>query len=93
MKIKILDSFSIKLTDQVEFIALDKPYATRKFKKDVLNSLKELEVLPYKHRKSIYFEDENIRDLIFKGYTIVYRIKPREEIIEVFGFIKFKQFL
>lgn len=93
MKIKTLKSFSYKLADQVEYIAEDKPFAARKFKKDVLNLLKELEVLPYKQRKSIYFDDENIRDLIYKGYTIVYRIKPEEKIIEVFGFIKYKEFL
>lgn len=93
MKIKTLKSFSFKLADQVEFIAQDKPFAARKFKKDVLNILKELEPLPYKQRKSIYFDDDNIRDLIFKGYTIVYRIKPDEKIIEVFGFTKNKEFL
>jgi len=91
MKIKILKSFSLKLADQVEFIAEDKPIAARNFKKDILNSLKDLNTLPYKQRKSIYFEDENIRDLIFKGYTIVYRIKPKENIIEVFGFIKYRE--
>jgi hypothetical protein len=37
----------------------------------------------------MYFDDENIRDLIFKGYVIVYRIKPKETIIENFGFIKY----
>jgi plasmid stabilization system protein ParE len=93
MKIKILKTFSLKLADQVEYIAEDKPYAAKKFKNDVLNSLKDLRVLPYKHRRSIYFEDENIRDLIFKGHTIVYRIKPNEQVIEVFGFIKYKEHL
>ncbi|MEH6765006.1 MAG: type II toxin-antitoxin system RelE/ParE family toxin [Aequorivita antarctica] len=69
MKIKILKSFSNKLADQVEFIAEDKPIAARKFKKDVLHTLNNLKILPYKQRKSIYFDDENIRDLIFKGYN------------------------
>lgn len=44
--------------------------------------------MPYKHRKSIYFDTKNIRDLIFKGYTIVYRINPDKKEIEVFGLIK-----
>ncbi len=78
MKIKILKGFSLKLADQVDFIAKDKPFAARKFKKDILIALKDLNALPYRQRKSIYFEDENIRDLIFKGYTIVYRINPRK---------------
>ncbi|MDC8000868.1 type II toxin-antitoxin system RelE/ParE family toxin [Aequorivita todarodis] len=93
MKIKILRSFSNKLADQVEYIAEDKPFAAKKFRKDVLNAIKDLKTLPYKQRKSIYFEDEHIRDLIFKGYTIVYRIKNEEQIIEVFGFVKYKESL
>lgn len=39
-EINTLESFLYKLTDQVECIAEDKPFAARKFKKDVLNLLK-----------------------------------------------------
>ena len=35
MKIKILQSFSFKLADQVEYIAKDKPVAARKFKNEI----------------------------------------------------------
>ncbi len=88
MKIKILDSFSIKLADQVEYIAQDKPQAARNFKKEVFKAIKSLIDMPYKNRKSTYFSDDNVRDLIYKSYKIVYRIKPSDEIIEVFGLIK-----
>jgi len=88
MKIKILLSFSLKLADQVEYIARDKPIAAKTFKMEVLNSIKGIGDMPFKNRKSIYFEDENIRELIFKAYKIIYRIKSDKNIIEVFGFIK-----
>lgn len=91
MRVKILKSFSLKLQLQVQYISKDKPQAARQFKNDVVLQLKELEIMPFKHKKSIYFKDENIRDLVFKGYTIVYRIKPDEEIVEVFGFIKYRE--
>lgn len=91
MKIKVLSSFSDKLADQVEYIAQDKPKAARKFKKDILKRIKEIASMPYKYRQSIYFEDENIRDLIFKGYTIVYRIFPDKKEIEIFGFMKYQE--
>ncbi len=91
MKIKILKSFSLKLADQVEYITRDKPQAARKFKTDILRVIKELSKMPYKNKPSIYFNDVSIRDLAFKGYTIVYRIKTAERIIEVFGFIKYKE--
>jgi hypothetical protein len=53
-----------------------------------LNSIKGIGEMPFKNRKSIYFEEKNIRELIFKAYKIIYRIKSDKKIIEVFGFIK-----
>jgi plasmid stabilization system protein ParE len=91
MKIKILKSFSLRLADQVEYIAKDKPNAARKFKTDILKQIKALNKMPYKNKPSIYFNDASIRDITFKGYTIVYRIKTTENVIEVFGFIKYKE--
>ena len=44
--------------------------------------------MPFKFRQSIYFQDENIRDLIFKGYTIVYRVDAIKEIITIIGIKK-----
>ena len=91
MKIKVLENFNFDLNEQVAYIARDQPAAARKFKNDLLKSLKELSNYPYKNRQSIYFENENIRDLIFKGYTIVYFVKPELNIIEVFGLIKYRE--
>ena len=91
MKISITEDFKSILADQVEFIARDKPGAARKFKNELLKRIKEIPKMPKKHRKSIFFENENIRDLIYKGYTIVYRIKEEERIIEVFGLTKFEK--
>lgn len=44
---------------------------------------------PFAFRKSIYFNKEEIRDFVFKGYTIVFRIN--DETIEVFGLTKYQQ--
>ncbi|MCB9203139.1 MAG: hypothetical protein H6604_08855 [Flavobacteriales bacterium] len=46
--------------------------------------------MPFKCRKSIFFEDEYIRDLIIKGYIVVYRINESDDIIEVFGLHKWQ---
>lgn len=91
MQIKILSSFANKLANQLEFIANDKPQAARKFKKDVLTKIRTTVSMPYKYKKSIYFDDENIRDIIIKGYCLVYRIKPKENCIEFFGFVKYQE--
>ena len=91
MKIIILKSFSDKFNRQLQYISADKPLAAKKFRKDVIALIRKISDFPYKHRQSIFFENENIRDLIFKGYIIVYRVKDID--IEVFGFIKYEEFL
>lgn len=90
MKIKFSDGFVQKLTAQVEFIATDKPMAARKFKNDLLKNLAKDLKHPFHFRKSIYFENEFVRDYVFKGYTIIYKIDFPEKEIIVFGFIKYK---
>jgi plasmid stabilization system protein ParE len=88
MKVEIQDTFLTKLEAQVEFIAKDKPGAARKFKNKILSQIKALPRFPFKHRKSIYFEDDNIRELIFQGYKVVFKVDQSENAIYVFGFIK-----
>ena len=46
--------------------------------------------MPYANRKSIFFDREDIRDLIFKGYIIVYKINTENQTIDVFGFTKYE---
>jgi plasmid stabilization system protein ParE len=93
MKIKITRSFQKKLQDQIEFIARDKPSIARKFKNELLERIQGLSTMPYKSRKSIFFDKEEIRDMVFKGYIIVYRINPKENSIEIFGFTKYQDHL
>ena len=46
--------------------------------------------MPYMHRKSQFFDREDIRDLIYKGYVVVYKVNEKNDIIEVFGLIKYE---
>lgn len=90
MKLKITKSFRDKLNNQIEYIAKDKPIAARKFKNDILKLIEEIPKMPYIYRKSIFFDRTDIRDLIFKGYVIVYKVGENNGIIEVFGFAKYE---
>jgi plasmid stabilization system protein ParE len=90
MKIEITLSFREKLGNQLKFISKDKPEAARKFKKEIIKKIKHLAQNPYSNRKSIYFDRSDIRDLIFKGYTVVYKIDETKKTIFVFGFTKFE---
>lgn len=91
MRINITKGVRDKLNAQVEYIAKDKPAAARKFKNDIISRIKEIPAKPYIYRKSIFFDREDIRDLIFKGYVVVYRINEEAQIIEVFGFSKWQE--
>ncbi|MBK3517688.1 type II toxin-antitoxin system RelE/ParE family toxin [Carboxylicivirga marina] len=88
MKVVFKDAFIAKLEDQVDYIANNSPAHARKFKSELISLLKRIPQNPYQFRPSIYFNDENIRDLIFKGYTIVFKINNNT--IEVFGFVKYQ---
>ena len=93
MKISIQDSFLFALNSQVNFIARDKPSASRKFKSDLLRNIKKDLKQPFHFQKSKYFEDENIRDYVFKGYVSIYEIDLERDIVTVFSFIKYKDTL
>lgn len=87
----MLDSFVAKLNNHVAFIAEDKPEAASKFKDDILQLLKDLPRFPYKHRKSIYFENDQLRDLIYKGFTIIYQVDEAKQTIQVFALLKWEE--
>ena len=91
MKVKITKVFRNKLNSQVEFIAQDKPGAARKFKNDLITRIKEIAAMPYRNRKSVFFDQEEIRDLVYKGYLIVYKVDESTREIIVFGFVKYEE--
>lgn len=91
MKLKITRSFRDKLNDQVEFIARDKPKAARGFKTAILDLLRRIPSNPYQYRRSVFFKSPEIRELVFKGYIIVFMINEQQNTIEVFGFTRFEE--
>ncbi|MGD1320646.1 type II toxin-antitoxin system RelE/ParE family toxin [Chryseobacterium sp. 2R14A] len=91
MKIEVTAYFRNKLKKQIEYISLDKSSAARKFSQLVFQKIKEIPNNPKINRKSIFFNDENIRDLVVKGYLVVYEILPFENRIVVFGFYKWEK--
>jgi len=47
--------------------------------------------MPYRFRQSQYYENPNVRDLIFKGYTIPYLIDNDNEKLVVLDIFKWSQ--
>jgi mRNA-degrading endonuclease RelE of RelBE toxin-antitoxin system len=93
MRIKFQEEFLFELNDQVHYISKDKPVAARKFKNILLKNIKKDLKQPFHFKKSRYFENENIRDYVFKGYVAVYEVDIENKIVSVFGFIKHKDSL
>jgi len=58
------------LKEILSYIAQDKKSAAVLFRKELDKKIKDLKDFPFMYRISIYFEDEYIRDLTHKGYTV-----------------------
>ena len=90
MKIIRSAKYTIALKEQMKFISLDSKNRALAFKSEIDKYIDDLVHMPYKCRKSIYFQDETIRDLIYKGYTIVYKIDEIKAIITIIGMKKYQ---
>jgi plasmid stabilization system protein ParE len=72
----------------VSYIAQDSVNAGRNFQREFDRRIDGLAHFPYRCRRSIYFDDENIRDMVYKKYTVVYEVNEREnriELIDIFN--------
>ena len=72
-----------RLQGILEYIGKDKIGAAKKFKFSLDENIENLTNFPYKFRQSYYYQDENIRDMTFSGYSIIYRINIADEVIEI----------
>lgn len=81
MNFEFDDRFIKALNDIESFIALDSFEKAEKFKNDIIDKIRSLDFMPKRCRQSTLADDENIRDLIFKGYVIVFQIQ--NDIIKV----------
>jgi len=83
MKITRSRKFQINFLLTLQYIAKDKSSSSRNFQKELDKLIKDIPNFPYKYRQSIYFDDKNVRDLIYKKYTINYEINLEKNSIEI----------
>ncbi len=74
MRIEKNPFFNDRLFSILKYIAINNPANAKKFKKELDQKIINLVNMPFKYRQSIHYDDINVRDLIFKGYTISYLI-------------------
>ena len=77
------------LQEIMQFISIDSKKRALTFRNQLDKQISNIQDMPYKYRKSIYFNNETIRDLIFKGYTIVYKVDEAKEQITILGIKKY----
>nr|DAX97000.1 MAG TPA: ParE toxin of type II toxin-antitoxin system, parDE [Caudoviricetes sp.] len=86
MVIKYKPKFERELKIIFDFIAKDSLSRAREFRNELIAKIERTAQTPFICRKSINFNDESIRDLIFKGYVIPYLID--DEVIYILGIYK-----
>ena len=86
MVIRRTERFNCELKAVFKFITKDNPNRAREFRNELIAKIERTAQTPFICRKSINFNDESIRDLIFKSYVIPYLID--DEVIYVLGIYK-----
>lgn len=81
--------FKENLQTVLKYIAKDSKAKAIKFNKQLSVQVNKLNNMPFKFRQSSYYESENVRDLIFKGYTIPYLLDMEKELIVVLDIFKY----
>ncbi len=85
MQIKKTERFLSELESILDFIARDSFHQALNFKNGLDESVYLIPAMPYKYRQSSKAKDSNIRDMIFNGYVIPYRINTTKNQIELLG--------
>lgn len=83
-------TFDDNLLSILKYIAKNSPQNAKDFKNKLDKKIKNIPNMPLKARKSFYFDDINVRDLIFKGYTIPYYIDENLSIIVIIDIFKWQ---
>lgn len=89
-KIVRSEQFKDELKDVLAYISIDSKSRALMFRGGLQAELDKLSHFPYKFRKSIYYENSNVRDLVYKGYVIPYLITDNE--IVVLGITKWRDY-
>ena len=75
VKIIWLTKANNDLIDIYNYILEDSPYYARKTVNEIIEKVEKLYEFPYMGRKVSYAPDDEYRELIYKSYRIIYKIK------------------
>ena len=79
------ENYLSQLFTLLSYIGKDKQSASKKFEEELNNKINLLKTSPFMCKQSNYFEHEAYRDLVYSGYTIIYKVEEEKIIIlEIF---------
>lgn len=81
MNIVFTENFEIRLKAILDFIALHSINAAILFHDELYAKIAKIPQMPYSFRKNQLLNNENVRDLIYKGYVVVFKITLESIII------------
>jgi len=79
------DRFNEELEVIIDFIAQDSVNRALNFYDEIIAKINSIPLNPYIHRKRESLNDENIRELIYKGYTVPFFIDKEANRIIILG--------
>ena len=83
MQINRSPRYKKNLFQILDYIAQDKLSASENFLNELDKLINNLPNFPFKFRKSEYFDDENIRDMVYNGYTVIYKVNEAKNTIDI----------
>jgi plasmid stabilization system protein ParE len=69
----------------IDFIALDSVNRALTFYDEIIAKINKVTDNPYLHRKRPSLNDDNVRELIYKGYTVPFEIDTKNNKIIILG--------
>lgn len=85
VRVETLPRYEVELNGILDFIGESNPKNALNFARKLEAKINDLPHFPYKCRQSQKSEDATIRELIFEGYVIPYRVDALKEHIVIFG--------
>lgn len=85
MTLEKLPKFDEELEEIVLFIARESPAHALAFFDALIEKIEKIPQNPFLYRKRPNMEDENIREMIFKGYVIPFYIDTEANKIVILG--------
>jgi len=80
--------FITSLQNTLAYIAEDSISQAIHFDHELEDKIDNLTYMPLKFRPSLFHKDENIRDLIYKGYVIPYLVDKDKALIIILNIFK-----